>query len=39
MQKKTKKKYIYENNNNNLYIGKISRAPFNMLFLILNTVF
>ena len=37
--KKTKKKYIYENNNNNLYIGKISRAPFNMLFLILNTVF
>lgn len=30
--KKKTKKDKYANNNNNLYIGKISRASFNMLF-------
>lgn len=30
--KKKTKRDKYENNNNNLYIGKISRASFSMLF-------
>lgn len=37
--KKKTKKDKYANNNNNLYIGKISRASFICSFFILNTVF